>query len=279
MKDASLEYKGKSKDVYALPNGNVLLVFGDGFTGTDGKEDPGGNTNIGTKAGLGRKNLEVSAFLYDLIQKNLGIPTQNVAVDLQNCMLEARRAKTLGKGMTFQVGGKNFVGEGLEFISRNKAWGSFLKRNPEVKQGEPMTEKNGLPFVEVSVKSDEANDPFFTREQFIASGCVSGEDFDQAVLYTKQITKYLTELFAKGDMELVDMKMEFGKDNKGNLILTDEISAGSLRALSQGESVSKDEIHKRIMELENKKRRLKNETTSHSSHGKRQRPGRNVGGD
>ena len=83
QKGARLEYQGKSKDVYGLPNGNVLLVFGDAFTGADGNEDPGANKNMGTKAGLGHKNLEVSSFIFEQISNCLGIPTQNVAVDLE----------------------------------------------------------------------------------------------------------------------------------------------------------------------------------------------------
>jgi len=228
QRGAKLEYKGKSKDVYALPNGNVLLVFGDGFTGTDGKEDPGGNTNIGTKVGLGAKNLEVSTALYALIEKELGIPTHNVRVDFDSNMLEATRVQTLGGG--------------LEFISRNIAWGSYLKRYPNTKQGTPLTD-----FVEVSVKDDEAGDPFFTRAQHIKKGFVSAKDFDKATEYTKQITKFLTKVFADVGMELVDIKVEFGKDSKGKLLLIDEISPGSMRVLSQGKELSKDEIYKRIM--------------------------------
>lgn len=246
QKGAKLEYQGKSKDVYGLPNGNVLLVFGDAFTGANGKEDPGANQNMGTKEGLGHKNLEVSSFLFDQITGALKIPTQNVSVDLENDILEAKRATTLGKGMGFTIDGKQYTSAGLEFISRNLAWGSFLKRNPSAAQGQDLKDKNGLPFVEVSVKNDEANDPFFTREEFIKMGVSSG-DYDKAIEYTKKITKFLTDILKKAGMDLIDMKMEFGKDTKGNLVLSDEISPGSLRAMIQGKSISKDEIHNHLM--------------------------------
>jgi len=232
-KDAKLEYKGKSKDVYGLPNGNVLLVFGDAFTGTDGKEDPGGNTNVGVKAGLGRKNLEITAFLYNLINSELGIPTHIVSVDLKNNTMEAKRTAILGGG--------------LEFISRNKVWGSFLKRNPQAKEGEDMTDENGFPFVEVSTKDDLAGDPIFTREQLINRKMLSAKDYDTAAMYTRQITKYLTEIFKQVGMELIDMKMEFGKDTSGNLLLSDEISPGAMRALIDGKLATKDELHNRIL--------------------------------
>ena len=227
------EIKGKSKDIYALPNGNVLMVFKDSFTGTNGVEDPGGNTNIGTKQGLGRKNLEVSTLLFHLINKELGIPTHLVSVDLQNNALEAKRVTILGKG--------------LEFVSRNSAWGSFLRRNPKAIQGESMLDEHGFPFVEVSIKDDAAGDPFFTREQFINRGTISAEDYDTAVEYTKRITKFLTEVLHTVGLQLIDMKIEFGKTNNGEIILSDEISPGSLRALVDGKPASKDEIHACIM--------------------------------
>ena len=37
-------YQGKTKDVYALDNGNVMLKFKDDCTGKDGVFDPGENT-------------------------------------------------------------------------------------------------------------------------------------------------------------------------------------------------------------------------------------------
>ena len=40
-------YSGKTKDLYALENGNILLVFKDDVTGADGVIDPGANTVIG----------------------------------------------------------------------------------------------------------------------------------------------------------------------------------------------------------------------------------------
>jgi len=231
--NAKLEYKGKSKDVYGLVNGNVLLVFNDSFTGTDGKEDPGGNTNIGTKAGLGRKNLEISSLLYNQIEKSLGIPTHIVTVDLENNMLEAKRVTVLGGG--------------LEFISRNAAWGSYITRNPHTQEGVCLLDKDGFAFTEVSIKDDAAGDPILTRDQLIGQGLLSPEDFDLGLTYTKQITKFLTALFAKHSMELVDMKVEFGKDKNGKVILVDEISPGSMRVLVNKKLATKDEIYNHLI--------------------------------
>ena len=49
-------YEGKTKDVFSLDNGNVLLKFKDDCTGKDGVFDPGENT-VGLKIdGIGKEN-------------------------------------------------------------------------------------------------------------------------------------------------------------------------------------------------------------------------------
>lgn len=243
---ARLEFQGKSKTIYDLPNGNILMVFGDGFTGADGVEDPGANHNMGTKEGLGKRNLAVSSYLFSKISSNIKVPTQNVSVDLNLGMLEAKRAATFGKGLNFNVNGTNHIALGLEFIARNKAWGSYLKRYPMQKQGDSLLDKHGQPFVEVSVKHDDAGDPFFSREYYIENG-IPAALFDKGVEYTQKIGEFLTKLFAEKGLELIDFKVEFGLDKNGELILIDEISPGSLRALRKGENTTKEEIHDALM--------------------------------
>ena len=53
MSSSEKIYSGKTKDVYALANGNVLLVFKDDVTGEDGVIDPGANSVIGKVEGTG----------------------------------------------------------------------------------------------------------------------------------------------------------------------------------------------------------------------------------
>jgi phosphoribosylaminoimidazole-succinocarboxamide synthase len=159
-------------------------------------------------------------------------------------MMEAKRATTLGKGVAIE----GIASESLEFISRIKAWGSYLKRFPEAKQGDSLLSAfYGNPLVEVSIKNDAAGDPFFTKEQFIANG-ISAKGYNISESYAKEITVFLAEFFGKNGMELIDIKMEFGRTPDGDIILSDEISPGSLRALIDGKIASKDEIYQRVIE-------------------------------
>jgi phosphoribosylaminoimidazole-succinocarboxamide synthase len=60
-------YVGKTKDVYELENGNVLLKFKDDCTGKDGVFDPGENAVGLTIDGIGRANLETSILFFFIL--------------------------------------------------------------------------------------------------------------------------------------------------------------------------------------------------------------------
>src|SRR5690625_6660975 len=112
-------YSGKTKDLYSLPNGNVLLVFKDDVTGADGVIDPGANAVIGQVEGKGRKSLAMTDYFFQRLHA-AAIPTHLVHVDLEKATMEVRHAEPLGKNV-------NGTG-GLEFICRTRPWGSFLRR-------------------------------------------------------------------------------------------------------------------------------------------------------
>ena len=61
-------YTGKTKDVYALDNGNYLLKFKDDCTGKDGVFDPGENTVGLTIEGIGKANLQTSVYYFEMLK-------------------------------------------------------------------------------------------------------------------------------------------------------------------------------------------------------------------
>ena len=76
-------YQGKTKDVYKLENGNVLLKFKDDCTGKDGVFDPGENS-VGLQIeGIGKANLETSIKFFEIL-KEAGVKTHYVSADLDN---------------------------------------------------------------------------------------------------------------------------------------------------------------------------------------------------
>ena len=72
-----LTYTGKTKDVYALEDGNYLLQFKDDVTGENGVFDPGANTVGLTLEGAGRAGLKLTKFFFERLQEK-GIPTHYI---------------------------------------------------------------------------------------------------------------------------------------------------------------------------------------------------------
>lgn len=89
-------YTGKTKDVYALDNGNYQLKFKDDCTGTDGVFDPGANT-VGLQIeGIGRENLKVSVYFFEILKK-ADVKTHYVSADIDNATMEVLPARCSAK--------------------------------------------------------------------------------------------------------------------------------------------------------------------------------------
>ena len=82
-----LIYTGKTKNVYALENGNYLLKFKDDCTGKDGVFDPGENSIGLTIDGVGDVNLRMSIYFFEKINA-AGIRTHFVSADLNETTME-----------------------------------------------------------------------------------------------------------------------------------------------------------------------------------------------
>ena len=158
-------YEGKTKDVYKLENGNVLLKFKDDCTGKDGVFDPGENT-VGLKIeGIGKANLRTSVYYFEMLKK-AGIKTHYVNANIEEATMEVLSAECFGKA---QGGG------GLEVICRLVATGSFIRRYGEyIKDGTPL--EGG--YVECTFKNDEKGDPLVTGEGLAALGVMSPAMFE-----------------------------------------------------------------------------------------------------
>lgn len=216
-------FEGKTKDVYALENGNYRLVFKDDVTGKDGVFDPGANTVGLTIEGIGKENLMVSAMFFEMLE-NAGIDTHYISSDVENGTMDVKAAKAFGKG--------------LEFICRYRALGSFLRRyGAYVKEGDKLNA-----YVEATLKDDERGDPLITVEGLEALGIMSAEQFSKIKESTQKISAMISELLQKKGLELYDIKLEFGIDKDGNVILIDEISSGNMRVYKDGKKMEPLEL-------------------------------------
>jgi phosphoribosylaminoimidazole-succinocarboxamide synthase len=107
------------------------------------------------------------------------------------------------------------------------AWREY-KSGKRVLCGVPMPE--GLkehdrfpePIITPTTKADEGHDEDISREEILASGLVSEEDYNMLEGYTRALFQRGTEMAAEMGLILVDTKYEFGKKD-GKIVLIDEI--------------------------------------------------------
>ena len=211
-------YTGKTKDVFALDNGNYLLKFKDDCTGKDGVFDPGENAVGLTIDGVGDVNLRMSIYFFEKINA-AGIRTHYVSADLANTTMEVLPAKVFGKG--------------LEVICRHKAVGSFLRR-----YGQYIEAGADLPaYVETTFKNDELGDPLVTKDGLVVLGVMTEQQYDDMKDMTQKITKIVADDLLEKGLVLYDIKFEYGYDADGNVMLIDEIASGNMRVYKDGEYV------------------------------------------
>lgn len=221
-------YLGKTKDVYQLDNGNVLLKFKDDCTGADGVFDPGANTVGLTIEGIGKQNLQTSVRYFEMLKK-AGIRTHYISADIDNAAMEVLPAKPFGKG--------------LEVICRLKATGSFIRR-----YGAYIEDGADLPggYVEATLKDDAKGDPLITSEALAVLGIMSEDLFKSMKEQTLRITQIIAEDLKSKGLELWDIKFEFGFNN-GEVILIDEISSGNMRVYKNGKIVPPMDLTRMIL--------------------------------
>jgi len=222
-----LIYTGKTKDVYMIENGNVLLKFKDDVTGTNGVFDPGANQVGLSIEGMGNCGLRLTTYFFELLTQN-GVKTHYIKSDLGDNTMEVIPA--------------TFFGKGIEVICRYKAVGSFLRRyGMYAQEGQDLDS-----LVEITLKDDDRGDPLITKDTLAVLGIVTNDEYESLKSQTKHICKTLKDDLAKYGCELIDIKLEFGRYN-GQVILIDEISGGSMRVYKNGKSVEPLELVKLIL--------------------------------
>jgi phosphoribosylaminoimidazole-succinocarboxamide synthase len=222
----NLIYNGKTKDVYDKGDGTYLLKFKDDACGENGVFDPGANQIIGQIEGKGKAGLAVTNFFFKRINA-AGYPTHFVSCDVEKAEMTVKPATIFGKG--------------VEVICRCKAFGSFIRR-----YGDYITEGAELPaLVEITLKDDVRGDPLITWDTLAALGILTGQEHDILVDLTKKISGVIKSALAEKELELIDIKLEFGRDKGGKIMLIDEVSGDCMRVFGKdGKSVSPLELER-----------------------------------
>jgi len=209
-----LLYEGKAKRIYETENPNeVICEFKDSLTAFNGEK-------ASSEAGKGALNLAITTLIFEALEKE-GIPTHLIK-KIDDTKQLVKKVKIIP----------------IEVVVRNIAAGSLSKRLG-LKEGEKLP----FPIVEFYYKNDDLNDPLINDDHAMILNLVEDrKELDLLRKYGRKVNDFLIKFFDKIGLILVDFKIEFGKDNEGNIILADEITPDSCRLWDKetGKKMDKD---------------------------------------
>ncbi len=119
----------------------------------------------------------------------------------------------------------------IEFISRFYASGSIVRLFPSlVKEGEQFKQ----PLFKYDLKQDISvagvDDPMLNESYIVGLDLLTQSQFEKSKALLSNISDTINELFNLKNIKLIDMKMEFGFNQAGDIVLIDEISQDCIRA-------------------------------------------------
>lgn len=208
-----LLYEGKAKRVFKTEDPEVLRIeYKDEVTAGNGAKHD-------FMEGKGRLNNLISSDIFKYLKKN-GVESHFIE----------RISETEQKVKPVHI-------IPLEVVVRNAAAGNIVKRLGFT-SGEAFTQ----PLVELYYKKDELNDPLLTDDHVLRLDIATEDEITALKEAALRVNVALIRMMNLMGMKLVDFKIEFGKDNKGNILLADEISPDTCRIwdLDTDENFDKD---------------------------------------
>lgn len=192
-------YAGKAKSVYTTDDPDLLVLqFRDDTSAFDGKK-------MESLARKGMVNNIFNAFIMERLQE------AGIATHFEKQLSET---ESLVKKMHMIP---------VECVVRNIAAGGLVKRLG-VEEGIALNP----PTFELFLKDDAKGDPMINESLAETFGWATPDQLAQMKTLTFKVNQVLKQLFAEGNMLLVDYKLEFGLF-KGEIVLGDEFSPDGCR--------------------------------------------------
>lgn len=200
MEKGQLLYEGKAKRLYATDEQGILWVeYKDSATAFNGEKKE-------EITGKGILNNKITSLIFTKLQE-AGIASHFVK--------QLSDHEQLVQSVSIIP---------LEVVVRNITAGSMAKR---------LGMEEGLaisrPVVEFYLKDDELGDPLITDEHVDMLNLATAEEVAELKQKAREINRVLIGFFKEIGVDLVDFKIEFGRDTDGNILLADEISPDTCR--------------------------------------------------
>ena len=210
MEKREFIYEGKAKQVYASDKENLIIIhFKDDATAGNGAKK-------GTIVNKGVINNKITAKIFKVLGEN-GIKTHLVEV-LND------RDQLCQKVKIFP----------LEVTVRNVIAGTMSKRLG-IEEGTVPPET----IFEIGYKNDDLGDPLINDYHAYALG-IKKEELEIIYSMTKKINELLIKMFDEIGINLIDFKIEFGRNCEGEIILADEITPDTCRLWDKKTGVKLD---------------------------------------
>lgn len=223
VKKFEMLYEGKAKQIFRSENENEVIVhYKDDATAFNGEK----KAQIDNKGIL---NNAITSMIFEMLNKE-GIKTHFIE--------KLNERDQLCKKVSIVP---------LEVIVRNVAAGSMAKRLG-LKEGYKLK----TTVFELSYKDDELGDPLINDYHAVGIGATTFEELNKIYEMTDKINNLLKEFFKKQNIDLIDFKIEFGRDENGEVILADEISPDTCRFWDSktGEKLDKDRFRRDMGNVE-----------------------------
>ncbi len=216
-------YEGKAKKIYATDNPDeIILYYKDDATAFNGEKK-------GSIKDKGVMNNEITTLLFKMLEKN-GVKTH--FIEKLN-----EREQLCQKVKIFP----------LEVIVRNLIAGSMAKRLG-IEEGTvpPNT------IFEICYKNDEYGDPLINDHHAVALKLATYDELKYIYEVTAKVNNLLKDALDKIGITLVDFKVEFGKNAKGEILLADEITPDTCRFWDKktGKKLDKDRFRRDLGSIE-----------------------------
>ena len=199
-KKRELIYEGKAKKIFTHEDlDKVIIEFKDDATAFNALKKA-------KFAGKGELNCSITSKIFQYLHTKK-IPTHFIS-RLNETVIIAEKVNIFP----------------LEIVLRNVAYGSICKQT-NIKPGTVFKE----PLIDLYLKDDSLNDPLLTEDRIKLLNLVSFDELKEIKKLTILINSILKEFFLKIKLNLIDFKLEFGKNNCGDIVLADEFSPDNCR--------------------------------------------------